>query len=142
MSRVLCALFVFLALITSRAEGQPPNQPPPNQPPDRFSRDIRDPEVLKQLSEERLRRDPGALSGFSKWREEPPPLAQQLRTAMSKRWVIYGLIAVGAQTLRGVTLGLKALVAAIGGAMAGRKDDQEDVGRSYERRLFHIRPWL
>src|SRR5262245_55679741 len=142
MSRVLCALFVFLALITSRAEGQPPNQPPPNQPPDRFSRDIRDPEVLKQLSEERLRRDPGALSGFSKWREEPPPLAQQLRKAMSQRWVIYGLIALVAATLRGVTLGLIALVAAIGEAMAGGKDDEGEVGVAYERRRCHIRPWL
>src|SRR5262245_31130071 len=33
MSRVICALFLLLALTTARAEGQPPHPPPPNQPP-------------------------------------------------------------------------------------------------------------
>jgi len=33
MSRVICALFLFLALTTARAEGQAPNQTPPDQVP-------------------------------------------------------------------------------------------------------------
>jgi hypothetical protein len=32
MSRLICAVFLSLTLVTMRAEGQPPNQPHPNQP--------------------------------------------------------------------------------------------------------------
>jgi len=119
MSRVICALFLLLALATARAEGQPPNQPPPNQPPPNQP----PPEVLFPPE--------GGIEAINKLGAELQESERRAKESMwtsrwvRNPWVLGGLIALVAATLRGVTLGLIALVAAIGGAMAGGKDDQE-----------------
>ena len=118
MSRVICALFLLLALATARAEGQPPNQPPPNQPPPNQPPPDRIPPDRIPLD-----RIPPHLLGNPDFKYHYPfekRLEEIKENAKERERILYWVRIIGI-----------ALAGSIGGgAWAWRKAAQEDVEHS------------